>query len=66
MDPLTAVSLAGTILQFIDFSSKLVAGTYEIDRSVSGATAENEDITTVISDLKEIRPGYGDNWQRAA
>ncbi|KAJ0415319.1 hypothetical protein BJY00DRAFT_266622 [Aspergillus carlsbadensis] len=54
MDPLTAVSLAGTILQFIDFSSKLVAGTYEIYRSASGATAENEDITTVITDLKEV------------
>ncbi|KAL3443588.1 hypothetical protein BJX65DRAFT_311748 [Aspergillus insuetus] len=54
MEPLTAVSLAGTILQFIDFSSKLVAGTYEVYRSASGATAENEDITTVISDLKEV------------
>ncbi|KAL2848780.1 hypothetical protein BJX68DRAFT_238656 [Aspergillus pseudodeflectus] len=54
MDPLTAVSLAGTILQFIDFSSKLVAGTYEIYRSASGTTAENEDIATVIADLKEV------------
>jgi hypothetical protein len=54
MDPLAAVSLAGTILQFIDFSSKLVARTYEVYRSASGATTANEDITTVISDLKEV------------
>ncbi|KAL2784093.1 hypothetical protein BJX66DRAFT_96207 [Aspergillus keveii] len=54
MDPLTAVSLAGTILQFIDFSSKLVAGTYGVYRSGSGVTAKNDDIATVIADLKEV------------
>lgn len=54
MDPLTAFGLAANIAQFIDFSSKLVSGAYEVYRSVNGATAENADLNTVIEDLNTL------------
>ena len=49
MDPLTALGLAGNIVQFVDFSSKLLCGAYEVYSSTSGATA---DLDTVIKDLQ--------------
>ncbi|RDW93695.1 ATP-binding protein [Aspergillus mulundensis] len=52
MDPISALSLAAVILQFIDFSSKLVAGTYEVYNSASGTTVENVHITTIVTDLQ--------------
>ena len=51
MDPLSAIGLAGTILQFVDFSSNLIAGTYEVYKSAEGTTAENADISAIVGDL---------------
>jgi hypothetical protein len=51
MDPLTAFSLACGIVQFVDFSSKLVSKGYEISISAEGALAENLDLETVTTDL---------------
>jgi hypothetical protein len=38
MDPLTAIGLAGNILAFIDFGTKLVTAAYEVYESKEGAT----------------------------
>ncbi|KAF2628007.1 hypothetical protein BU25DRAFT_410635 [Macroventuria anomochaeta] len=54
MDPLTAVSLVGTIVQFIDFGSKLVSAGKELYNSASGALEQNVRITEVTSDLQAI------------
>lgn len=51
MEPLAIVSLVGNILQFVDFSSKLISKSTELYRSSDGALAENIDIETVIKDL---------------
>ena len=56
LDPLTAISLASAIVQFVDFGSKIVGGTVEIYKSVNGATKENaelEDITVNINQLND-------------
>lgn len=62
MDPLTAASLAANVVQFIDFTSKLISQGYEIYKSATGATQENTDIeqltTNLQAHLKELRsPG---------
>jgi hypothetical protein len=54
MDPLTALSLAGTIVQFVDFANKIIRGTKHIYKSTSGALSANEDLeerTRALSDL---------------
>jgi hypothetical protein len=54
MVPITAVGFAASILNFIEFSSTLVRGTYELYHSASGMTAENAHISNVIADLYEV------------
>jgi len=56
LDPLSAVSLAAAILQFVDFGSKFIVSGYEIYRSADGATEENLDIehlTLMIHEFQE-------------
>ena len=38
LDPLTAIGLAGNIVQFVDFSSKIVGKANKIYESVDGAS----------------------------
>src|SRR5690242_3178890 len=54
MDPLTAVSLVGTILQFIDFGVKLFSEGKELYHSTTGALEDNIRITDVTSDLRDL------------
>lgn len=54
MDPITAVSLAGTVVQFVDFTSKVVSKSTELYRSGRDALAENVDIETTASDLTKL------------
>lgn len=53
MDPLTAVSLAATIVQFVDFTSKIVSKGYRLYKS-SALTDEYkklEDVTLTLHNL---------------
>lgn len=52
LDPLTALSLAAAVIQFVDFGSKLIATSHEIYISVNGATKENATIGEVTADIK--------------
>jgi len=53
MDPISAIGFAASILTFIEFASKIVAGAHEVYTSASGTTEENAHIDTVITDLRE-------------
>ena len=57
MDPISAIGFAASILQFIQFSASLVRGAYEIQHSSTGTTAQNAEISNVISDLQEVTDG---------
>lgn len=59
MDPITALTLASTILTFIDYANKIVTGTYEVYQSLSGATAENAHVETIVGDLSDITADLG-------
>lgn len=64
MDPLTCVSLAGTVIQFVDFSCKLISasgelyqdselGTTKADAAVAKAVKDH--VASIIKDIKDYR-----------
>jgi hypothetical protein len=53
MDPLTAISLASAIVQFVDFSSKLVSGARQIYGSASGATEADRSLEVITSEMRQ-------------
>jgi hypothetical protein len=54
MDPFTALGLAAGLVQFIDFGSRLISGSMERYRSVSGTSAGNVELESITEDLKSI------------
>jgi len=54
MDPLTAFSLAGTIIQFVDFGSRLFSEGRALYESTTGALTANEELELVLIDLRAI------------
>jgi hypothetical protein len=51
MDPMSALSVATAVLQFVDFGSRLLSTSYEISRSSSGQTAKEVELSTITSEL---------------
>jgi hypothetical protein len=54
MDPLSALSLAGTVVQFVDFGCKLLAEGRQIYQSSSGRLNTNEEIELITNDLQTL------------
>lgn len=54
MDLLTAFSLAGTIVQFVDFGSKLLSRSHEIYQSTGGRLAVDEELELITADLSAL------------
>ncbi|RDW79842.1 hypothetical protein BP6252_04480 [Coleophoma cylindrospora] len=54
MDPLTALSLAGTIIQFVDFGNKILRGSKELYDSTSGALSVNDELEVRARELKDL------------
>ncbi|THV45359.1 hypothetical protein BGAL_0498g00040 [Botrytis galanthina] len=55
--PLSTLSLAATIVQFVDFGSRIIATATELHHSSEGALANNLELSTIISDLSSISNG---------
>ena len=54
MDPLSALSVAAAVIQFVDFGQRLFVGTWSIYRSSSGESVVLEDLSTVSRDLEQL------------
>ncbi|KAF2498230.1 hypothetical protein BU16DRAFT_480997, partial [Lophium mytilinum] len=54
MEPLSALSLATSVVQFVDFSSKFICGSMEIYNSKGGQTDKLNDLEEVTKSLAEI------------
>jgi hypothetical protein len=54
LDPLTAVSLAGSIVQFVSFSYKLVTGAKALRESGTGRKAEHEESDIIANCVIEL------------
>lgn len=53
MEPLSAISLAGTVLSFVDFASKLIGKASEIYESANGITDDEDSLDVVYERLSE-------------
>jgi hypothetical protein len=54
MDPLSVVSLVGTIVQFVDFGGKLLSNAVELYRSPIGTLAAHHELELVTTDLQAL------------
>jgi hypothetical protein len=54
MDPLSVVSLVGTIVQFVDFAGKLLSNAVELYRSPIGTLAAHHELEIVTTDLHAL------------
>jgi hypothetical protein len=61
MDPLTAIGLAGAVVQFVSFSHELVSIGKEIYGSASGLRTESVELELVIKDLSETHASVRHN-----
>ncbi|SPO01544.1 uncharacterized protein DNG_04217 [Cephalotrichum gorgonifer] len=61
MDPVTAFGLVVNILTFIEFTSKVLPGAYDLYVSGRESTKENDQIEKVITDLKDCSLGLSVN-----
>lgn len=52
MDPISAISLAAAIIQFVDFGTKLLSGAHEIYYSTTGLTQDNASLAVVTQEMK--------------
>lgn len=57
LDPMSALSLAGNIVQFVDFSSKIVSKGRRIYLSANGALPKNLELEVVANDLARLAQG---------
>ena len=53
LDPLTAVGLAASLFQFVEFGSKVLAESYQAYRSTSGVSQETSHLIAVTDDVKK-------------
>jgi hypothetical protein len=60
MDPITALGAANSIVQFVDFATRVVCKGNKIYRSGNGMLQEHEDLSFVTSDLIVMK----DNFER--
>lgn len=54
MDPLTAIALAGNILQFVETSVTVISKSRELYRSSDGSLVENSDSERITKDLEAL------------
>ncbi len=54
LDPLTALSIAGNIFQFIDFSTKLISKGHELYNSADGVSVGNAELEVIAKDLQHL------------
>lgn len=64
MNPLDALSLAGTVIQFVDFSSKVLAGANELYRSGGDSLTVHQQLTLVTDDLSKLSKRLSDSYWR--
>lgn len=59
MDPFSALSIATSILQFLDFTAKLLSSSKEIYRSVHGASSSNLALESSCTAMKAFSEKLG-------
>jgi hypothetical protein len=69
MDPLSSLSIAGKVIQFVDFGSRFLSRAGELYKSATGTLAVNDELELVTNDLRalilKIRESASTNTQGA-
>lgn len=65
MDPLSALSIAAAVVQFLDFGLRVISKGNQIYRSGDGSTDENRDLEVVTNDLLVLQTRLDQTGQRA-
>ncbi|KAL8835402.1 MAG: hypothetical protein Q9170_003330 [Blastenia crenularia] len=66
LDPLTAIALAGNVVQFVQFGCTLVANTHEIYKSPSGALEQDLETEAVTNRILESIEELDDGREKAS
>ncbi|KAH8658622.1 hypothetical protein BGZ60DRAFT_456994 [Tricladium varicosporioides] len=61
MDPLSALSVAGTVVQFVQFAASLVNNVQEIHHSASGTTLAIQNVEDIHNTLSQFSKDLGDS-----
>ena len=54
LDPLTALSIACSVIQIVDFGCKLVSQTQEVYQAANGGTKDNVTESDIVNDIKTL------------
>ena len=54
MDPLSGLSVAAAVVQFVDFGTRLLKGTHQVYNSSSGQSTEVIELSTISTDLTQL------------
>jgi len=54
MDPLSALSVAASLVQFVDFGSRMLSDAKEMYTSTPGRTLRNLELSTMAADLSKL------------
>jgi hypothetical protein len=60
MDPLSALSVAASVVQLVDFASSLLSSTHEIYHSTTGQTESHKTLEQITLDLTSLNAGLLD------
>jgi|SRR5271156_2327005 len=66
LDPLTALSVAGNVVQFVDFGIKLISKGKEIYKSTDGILADHAEQAAISSKLAELSKRLSDSMSASA
>ena len=62
MDPVSALGVASSIVQLVDFGFRLVSNSVELYKSNDGATVTNRDLAITAQDLPNAKRRFG-RWE---
>ena len=61
LDPMSAISLAGNVVQFVDFTSRIVSKGRRVYLSAEGALPKNLELEVITNDLSQIAKSLREN-----
>jgi hypothetical protein len=65
MDPITALGVASSVVQLVDFTQGLIRSTYEIYKSPTGSSEASSDLASIATSLKTLNEDLSQSVRRA-
>lgn len=66
MEPLTTLSIVTSVVQLIDFGSKIIANTRAVYKTADGITQETRSLSLVASDIQDLTATLQKSLQEAS